>query len=967
MGSYKKYFKILVFILVFFITFEYVGLNSNKVMASDGFGYANINFIDVDSREEISPVKTLQVPLKNGSGKIKFSVDSIEGYTLKYVMKENGERLANPYEVIVDDNNTSSNALQIYAFYKNKGGNVSNIEITYVGETKSTGHISEMDKTVISVPKGKKYSIAPNSVSPLPNWKFKATKLDGNVLSNKLEQVTFIPNKDNHKLQFWYEAEQLATADLILVVVDNELDKNGNVVKQPDGKDYFHRVQHNLKNVQGTTNKTVSSGGGKSNLEIAFATVDNIGGNPIAAMTNYTQKEEASQLGNPPTINANVRTDAKTWYVHFYWKPKGTDIKPPEGKGIIFNPNETPWTNLGKTGEGRGRYPVEVKYTGENPARAKGSASWRHYEEREDYIGPDGEPISRPPIIKEHNTQFDVEFPLDSITVTGDGSAGFSGNGGTMYIEKEGEGLSLQATGKWGQANYSSPSSPDGYDSLTGTTIPDAPPPPGGQSGKYNIDWTKPEIHIDNPQSKWVKSPVPYPVRVTVDDNLSGFATGSVDVIDSSHYGRNNSDSLPHAQKSYSKTVMLSDGMYKIAINATDRATNSNADSKNTYYIDGTKPEVEFNIKPGLFSVENGAVRKPSKKGIDDGFYGELTASDNLSGVAKIQYGWTFENKKDDVKYEVIYTSPYTYTDRYEERIKKEIEKPVGDNVFLHVELWDTSGNYTYKVFGPYEDPIKLRDFQVTDVRDPKWQEVFWKDNKPTGVHFKADKLPLDNKSNPKYKNADMKKGYAFFFDLTSEYMYREEDKITIRPTFYYINGNKKFEVDMYYQLNNNPFIKCGSEEDTTTLNLKIKNKKINIGKLSQLTLTKNVRVCKGREWLGKDGWKHKYPADVQYKDGKEQYWYGKYFIPQTAQFVEKGKEPRPENILDGGEILINFEILGYKNGIETLSKDQIFAYIPTQWKKEGGPKDSKYNEGDIIIYNNKKSTLDDFKTQITY
>lgn len=962
MENYKKYFKfILAFMLVFFIAFEYVGLNI-KVMASDGFGYANLHFIDVNSREEIASIKTLQVPLKNGSGEIKFSADGIDGYTLKYVMKEDGTQLNEPYKVIVDSSNTSDNALQIYAFYDKRSRN-SNIQVSYVGETKSTGHISEMDKQVISVPMNEAYSITPNSAPPLPNWKFKATKLDGNVLSNKLEKVTFIPTKENHKLQFWYEAEQLATADLILVIVDNELDKNGNVVKQPDGKDYFRREQRDLKNVAGTAVETATSKGGKENLEIAFALVDNIGGNPTTALTNYTQKEDKAT-----TINANVRTDAKTWYVHFYWKPKGTDIKPPEGKGIIFNPNETPWTNLGKTGEGRGRYPIEVKYTGENPARATGSVSWRHYEEREDGIGPDGEPIPRPPIISEHSDTFDVEFPLNSITVTGDAAANFGGDGGTMHIEKEGEGLSLQATGEWGNAKYRDPSPHHSeYDSLTGMTLPDAPPPPGGQSGKYNIDWTKPEIHIDNPQSKWVKSPVPYPVRVTVDDNLSGFATGSVDVTDSSHYRRNNSDSLPHAQKSYSKTVMLSDGMYKIAVNATDRATNSNADSKNTYYIDGTKPEVEFNIKPGLFSVENGAIRKPSKKGIDDGFYGELTASDNLSGVAKIQYGWTFENKKDDVKYEVIYTSPYTYTDRYQERIKKEIEKPVGDNMYFHVELWDTSGNYTYKVFGPYEDPIKLRDFQITDVRDPKWNDVFWNGNEPTGVHFKADKLPLDNKSNPKYKNADMKKGYAFFFDLTSEYMYREEDKITIRPTFYYINGNKKFEVDMYYQLNNNPFIKCGSEEDTTTLNLKIKNKKINIGKLPQLTLTKNVRVCKGREWLGKDGWKHKYPADVQYKDGKEQYWYGKYFIPQTAQFVEKGKEPRPENILDGGEILINFEILGYKNGIETLSKDQIFAYIPTQWNKEGGPKDSKYNEGDIIIYNNKKSVLDDFKTQITH
>lgn len=959
MENYKRYSKYINFILVFFMAFEYFGLGID-VKASDGFGYANIKFIDANSGKEIAPLKTLQTPLKNGAGEIKFSIDGVDGYTLKYVMKKDGTQLAEPYKVTVDSSNTSSNALQIYAFYENKSRN-SNIEVTYVGETKSTGHISEMDKRVISVPKGEKYSITPNSAPPLPNWKFKATKLDGNVLSNKLEKVTFTPTQDNHKLQFWYEAEQLATADLILVIVDNELDKNGNVVKQPDSKDYFRREQRDLKNVAGTTIETATSKGGKENLEIAFALVDNIGGNPTTALANYTQKEDKAT-----TINANIRTDAKTWYVHFYWKPIGIDVEPPEGEGIVFNPNETDWTNLGKTGEGTGSYPIQVKYAGGNPAIAQGSATWEHVEKQDPIVIEGQLPIEQPDVVTEYNTNFDVKFPLNNITVTGDANGSFGGEGGIINIQKEGEGLQLQAAGKWGQAEYNAESN-NGGDKLIDKSIPDAPPDPAGQSGLYNIDWTKPEIHIDNPQSKWAKDPVPYPVKVTVDDNLSGFANGSVDVTDSSHYGRDNSDSLPHAEKSYSKTVMLYDGMYKIAVNAVDRATNDNADSKSTYYIDGTDPEVEFNIKPGIFSIENGAVRKPSKKGIDDGFYGDLTASDNLSGVAKIQYGWTFENKKNDVEYEVIYTSPYTYTDRYQERIKKEIEKPVGDNLFLHVELWDTAGNYTYKIFGPYEDPIKLRDFQVTDVRDPKWQEVFWKDNKPTGVNFKADKLPLDNTSNTIYINADMKKGYAFYFDVTSEYIYREEDKIVLTPTLYWVKDSKKVPVDMYYQLNNNPFIKMGSEEDTIKLHMKVNRKKTVIGEISELILKKLVRICKGKEWLGIGGWKHKYPADVQYKDGKEQYWYGKYFIPQTAVFVNKGDSPRPENILEGGEILINFQIIAYKNGIETLSTDQIYVYVPDQWKAEGGPKSSRYVEGDVILYNNKRSSLDDFKTNITH
>ncbi|WP_031368190.1 hypothetical protein, partial [Clostridium botulinum] len=99
----------------------------------------------------------------------------------------------------------------------------------------------------------------------------------------------------------------------------------------------------------------------------------------------------------------------------------------------------------------------------------------------------------------------------------------------------------------------------------------------------------------------------------------------------------------------------------------------------------------------------------------------------------------------------------------------------------------------------------------------------------------------------------------------------------------------------------------------------------------------------------------------------KEQYWYGKYFIPATTVFVPVGKEPRPENILNENSIIVNFQIIGYKNGIETYSSDQVFNYVPNQWKAEGGPKSNKYDPGDVILYDNKKSALDDFQTNITH
>ncbi|ARC83092.1 hypothetical protein U732_53 [Clostridium argentinense CDC 2741] len=962
MDNFKKR-KILLLLTIPFI----LSLIIPPVIASagsDGFGYALIRYHDSVTNEEIRPPETISANL-NGASSINFPIEikSVDGYRLGNV---SGVVSKDPYTIKLTDKHSSSNPLQVFAMFSPVDTQVT-VEIVLVGTNKTTGHVSEMDKRVLSVRKGELFKNTPPK-TPMAGWVFKNAKLDGSTLKEGYGEVSFVPTQ-NCRLEYHYEISDLPIADLIVIAVDNELDKNGKVVIQPDRNDYFYRKQYDLKKVNQETSITVSSGGNgsKPELELAFVILEHHGGNPTTALT-----QNDGYLDKAETVTTKVRTDAKAWYVHFYWKPKGTDIKPPEGGEIVFDPNSTDWTNRGKTGEGSGSYQIAVKFTGQNPAQATGSATWEHSETPPPIELPDGGTFQPPPIISEYSSSFPVEFPLGSISVSGDTSASLPGEGGNVYITKEGEGLSLSATGSWESAKHDNPNPRDNNDRLIGTDIPDSPPEPTGQSGLYNIDWTKPDIYIDNPQSKWVKSPVPYPVRVSVDDSLSGFASGSVNVTDSSHYRRDNSDSLPYAQKSYNKTVMLSDGIYSIAVDAIDRATNDNADSKSTYYIDGTDPEVEFNIKPGIFSTENGAIRKPSKKGIDDGFYGELTASDNLSGVAKIQFGWTFENKKNDVEYEVIYTSPYTYTDRYQERIKKEIEKPVGDNLYLHIELWDTAGNYTYKVFGPYEDPIKLRDFRITDIRDPLWDSVFWKDSKltePTYKSYGVKELPIDENSHPTLKNAIPKKGYSFYFDITSEYLYRDKDRIEIIPTYYYFDGTNRIPVDCYYNLDNNPFILVGSSMDRVTLSMNtLKYGSVPIGYLPKLTLTKGVRIPKGREWLGDDGWKHKYPADVQYRDGKEQYWYGKYFIPATSVFVKQGDVPRPENILKDKKIIVNFQIVAYKNGVETLSSDQIFTYIPSQWKLEGGPKDtSKYEPGDVILYDNKYNTLSNFRTYIIH
>lgn len=625
--------------------------------------------------------------------------------------------------------------------------------------------------------------------------------------------------------------------------------------------------------------------------------------------------------------------------------------------GVIkFDPNETDWTNEGKTGEGEGEYPVEVYYDGDNPHIVKGTAT-KEVEKEDD----EGNVTTE---TKEKSIK--VEFPLDHIDVTGDAEDTVDGDRGTIYIEEEGEGLTLEGEGFWGDPEYDD----DGYDDVDY----EEPDNPTGESGEYNIDWTRPEISVDpRPKKEW-RNDTLYDVEVSIYDELSGIDSGSLELEDSSHYGRDESEDFScGGDHDYSHTFSLDDGIYSIYAEATDIATNDYDKTFKTYYIDGTDPEIDFNIEDDppnstIFSVANNAIRKPSILGCDDGFFGKLTVNDNLSGVKSIQYKWTYSDASEEHKngYTRIYTSEDTYYDRYEEVEENEIEKPVGDHLFLHVEVYDVAGNYTYKCFGPYEDPIKLRDFQVTDIRDPRWTDVFWEDDSYTkykNVKYKVNRLPIDQESHPTLRNAYPKKGYAFYFDITSEYLYRQADRIEIKPTFYYKNFlNQRIPLDLYYNNNNNPLVMSGSGKDDIKINLDTaKYGSVWIGGIDKLTLTKGVRIVKGREWLGEGGWK----GEIQYCDGKIQWWYGKYLIPATSVFVKQGDTPRPENIINAKEVIVNFQIVAYKNGIETLSLDQIYTYVPNQWTSEGGPKNNNYKPGDVIVYDNKYSALSDYNAHV--
>lgn len=488
------------------------------------------------------------------------------------------------------------------------------------------------------------------------------------------------------------------------------------------------------------------------------------------------------------------------------------------------------------------------------------------------------------------------------------------------------------------------------------------------KSDSYQIDVDAPIVTVDPSTVDWVNKNIT--VSISASDPLSGVNKifYKIDTQNLVSPSSGFSEEFVNDKNGNVDVTLTQNGVWYIWYYSSDRANTNNASEikcAGPFKIDKQISEISFSVDeeiPSRIFSGDGVINKASENGIDEGSFGIISINDNsLSGIKNVQYCWNFGSSDAGQTYQTLYN--YTSGPVYQ-TMDFTVEKPVGDNLYLFVKETDISGNLSTAKFGPYEDPIKLSGLQITDIRDPIWDEVFWKDadfKEPTGKTFKMNDLPIDENSNPIYTSTITKKGYAFYFDITSNYLYRDADRIEILANFYHWNGVVRTPVDMYYQLDNNPFIKVGSSNDKLSLNLDTKmHGLVKIGELSKITLTRGVRIEKGVDFKS---WKD----NIQYSNGKIQWWYGKYLIPSTAKFVRKGDFPMPDRILSDGSIIINFEIIGYKNGIETFSKNQIYNYN-NYMSSEGGPKNTIYRKGDMILYNNSKSLFEnDIMNKITH
>ncbi|MDA8222498.1 hypothetical protein [Desulfosporosinus sp.] len=840
----KKLGKVISIILLALLTFSLV---SPSLIRADSVTYGYVELWYVDKSGNIL-ADTLQYPIEltGGVGEASFWAVPMANYICNSGKLNGNSFSGNSQTITVTSSNTPANPVEIIFIYEDS---VATKTVTVYGCTNDTNDFFSKEVKTYVAPKS---IIIKAPLHPDPEqWVFDHSEPSG---GQSVELSLTSSSPDNTNLYFVYVPAGIGVKGKFYITVGNhELtpDENG-VVTQSNGLDNFGRSDAQYEDTVGTgLNLSISppaQNPARPDLHFAFAIIERQSGSPVSALTNYVEKSD----DNP--ISFNFTANTASWYVHFYWT-KEIVVIPPEGGELSFTPLSTLWTNSGKISNGTGSYPVNVSYTGENPATAQGSVTFKHYQPRKD----------KPPIRTTHTLQFQVRYPLDTITITGDASATLPGIGGIVNITKQGANLALNGVGKWAPPDLSSkPGRPDSYDTESKVTIPPPPPDPTGIGGKYNLDWSN--------------------------------------------------------------------------------------------------PTVSFNLPSGIVSKSSGAVRKPSQKGELDGYYGNITAKDNLSGIAEIRYGWSFGSSESGCNYTTIHSD--SNPSGGSRNIVKEIEKAVGDNLYLHVRLKDIASNTSYTVFGPFEDVMQMQDLRVSDIKDPSYKGVFYDENgKHTSTFYHVPQLPIDDKSF--WGNINVKKGYAFYFDFVTEYLYRLSDYVTVTPKFYYHDGtNRQQEVDVYYNLNNNPFVQIGGPQDTSIIHMRGKDDPkgtvgtLEIGGYSRLNLTDPVRLHRGQAY---SGWKGK----IQYTQGKEQYWYGKYFIPGNSIIVPKGLSPRPENVITEGYILVNFQITAYKNGLESLGTNQVFYYVPLQWTREGGPKNSSYAPGDIMMFNNMKSVLDDYGSRI--
>lgn len=343
----------------------------------------------------------------------------------------------------------------------------------------------------------------------------------------------------------------------------------------------------------------------------------------------------------------------------------------------------------------------------------------------------------------------------------------------------------------------------------------------------------------------------------------------------------------------------------------------------------------------------------------------------------------------------------------------------------------------------------RVYDFRVTDIADYNWETVFRAATgqaAPTGVSYWVGMhgidgasrnttsrytLPIRPGSHPLYKNAVIKTGYHFKFDLkTKGNMFGKLDQLTITPAFYYINPKNgiRIPIDLYYHTGQSNYVKIGSPRDTVQryviLNERLRNvpeeelintalfkydhyytfgqiagisrtqfvkryiskmakQKTGIGHLNLLRLTEEIRTFIGSKSNLPSG------VDPARANASVQKWYGEYSLPADLYAVpagtnvaeygrtHQGLTDQSPLFLKNGYIVVNFNIETVQDGNTANPHLQyIAAPLMNQWFNMEGFRRSVIDsygrtlplmDGDVVFYDTNHSSRDDFRPLVTH
>lgn len=238
---------------------------------------------------------------------------------------------------------------------------------------------------------------------------------------------------------------------------------------------------------------------------------------------------------------------------------------------------------------------------------------------------------------------------------------------------------------------------------------------------------------------------------------------------------------------------------------------------------------------------------------------------------------------------------------------------------------------------------IKLFDFRVTNVTDPAVD--FDIANPVTVPH-----LAYDETNSP--AGELMKKGYSFYFELSSMGLKGDSDSVRITPKFYTRDASGVWqELDVYYKNDNGDYVlgtydpdEPTAADDTFIMYASGQNGS-ELGTMRELMLDDDDRTIEGT--------------------GSTQTWYGRYGLPSTAVFVKKDQSLSSRNLVEG-PVLVTFEMEAMKNG---TSK---YQYIGRgQWNLERRDENGNYidvskayyMDGSIIVIDGDRNAMDNYNS----